>query len=153
MMTITYPTPDYDPSAPLMTVADVLDRVGSCIDQQSRTGRSLWIMFVDPDGVQLPVLVPIDGVPERPEPHEARAVCQVIAHVLNDAAPGGSAVISLTRPGSGKVLESDRHWASTLHEAADDGGAALRLVCLATRDGIRQLGPGSNGGKRQRQGS
>ncbi len=139
MMTITCSNPDDDISAPLMTAADVLDRVGSCIDEHSRTGRSLWIMFVDPDGVQLPVLVPIDDVPESPELRDARAVCQMIAHVLDDAAPGGSAVISLARSGSGKVRESDRRWASTLRDAAADGGATLRMVCLATRDGIRQL--------------
>jgi len=139
MKTITCTAPDYDMSAPLKTDADVLDRVGSCIDQQSRTGRSLWIMFVDPEGVQLPVLVPIDGAPESPVLGDARAVCRLIAQVLSDAAPGGSALISLTRSGSGNVRESDRLWASTLREAAADEGTTLRMVCLATRDGIRQL--------------
>ena len=137
MTTIT--TPDYDISAPLMTDADVLDRVGSCIGQQSRTDRSLWVMFVDPGGVQLPVLVPIDGVPESPEPGDARAVCHLIAQVLSDAAPGGSAVISLTRPGTRHVSESDQDWTSTLCAAAADEGTTLRMVCLATRDGIRRL--------------
>ena len=126
-------------AAPLMTDADVLDRVGFCIDQPSRTSRSLWIMFIDPGGVQLPVLVPVDGVPERPDPGTARAVCHMIARVLSDAAPGGSAVISLTRPGTGHVRESDRCLSSTLREAAAAQGTTLRMVCLATRDGVRQL--------------
>jgi hypothetical protein len=121
--------------------ADVLDRVGACIDKQSRTGRSLWIMFVDPGGAQLPVLVPIDGVPECPEPDDARAVCHLITQVLNDAAPGGSAVISLTRSGTGHIRESDRRWTSTLLRAAADEDTSLRMVCLATSDGMCQLGP------------
>jgi hypothetical protein len=152
MTTIACTTPDYDMSAPLMTDADVLERVGSCIDQQSRTGRSLWIMFVDPGGVQLPVLVPIDGVPESPEPGDARAVCHLITQVLSDAAPGGSAVISLTRPGTGHVRESDQHWTSTLRKAAADEGTTLRMVCLATRDGIRRLDPLTSIGARARSG-
>ena len=139
MKTISGTTPDYDMSAPLKTDADILDRVASCIDQQSRTGRALWIMFVDPGGVQLPVLVPIDGAPESPEPSDARAVCHLVAQVLSDAAPGGSAVISLTRSGTGHVRESEQHWASALREAAADEGTTLRMVCLATRDGVRQL--------------
>jgi hypothetical protein len=139
MTTTACTTPDYDMSAPLITDADVLDRVGFCIDQQSRTGRSLWIMFVDPGGVQLPVLVPIEGVPESPEPGDARAVCHLIAQVLSDAAPGGSAVISLTRSGAGHIRESDQHWASTLRKAAVYESTTLWMVCLATADGVRQL--------------
>ena len=139
MMTISCSTPDYDMSAPLKTDADVLDRVGSCIDQQSRSGRALWIMFVDPGGVQLPVLVPLDGVPEIPEPGDARAVCHLVATVLSDAAPGGSAVISLVRSGTGQVRKSEQHWTSALREAASDEGTTLRMVCLATSDGVRQL--------------
>ena len=139
MTTITCTTPDHDLSAPLMTDVDLLDRVGSCIDQQSRTCRSLRIMFVDPGGIQLPVLVAIGGAPERPEPNDARAVCHLITQVLSDAAPGGSAVIALTRPGTGHVRESDQRWTGTLREAAAAEGTTLRMVCLATRDAVRQL--------------
>ena len=138
-MTTTGTTPDYDMSAPLITDGDVLDRVGSCMAQQSPDSRSLWIMFVDAGGVQLPVVVPLDGIPESPEPAGAHAVCHMIGHVLDDAAPGGSAVIALTRPGTGHVRESDQRWASSLREAAAEEGVSLRTVCLVTWDGIRQL--------------
>ena len=72
MMTITSTMPDYDMSEALITDADLLDRVGFCIAQQPGTGASLWIMFFDPGGVQLPVLLPIDGVPESPGPGTRR---------------------------------------------------------------------------------
>lgn len=138
MPTITYSTPDHDMSAPLLTDADVLDRVGSCIDQQSRDARSLWLMFVDHDSIQLPVLVPIEGVPEHPDPADARAICKVISQVLRDAVPGGSTVIALARPGTGRLGESDRQWASALREAADEG-TRIRMVCLATTTEVLRL--------------
>ncbi len=139
MMTITSTMPDYDLSEALITDADLLDRVGSCIAQQPGTGASLWIMFFDPGGVQLPVLLPIDGVPESPGPGDAPTVCWIIAQALGDAAPGGSAVITLARPGPGRVCESDERWASALREAAVSEGTMLRMVCLATSEGVRQL--------------
>lgn len=139
MTTTACNTPDFDMSAPLTTDADVLDRVGSCIDQQSRARRSLWLMFLDSDGIQLPVLVPVDDMPEHPAPADARALCHVIAHVLLDAAPGGSAVISLTRPGTGVVRGSDQQWNNALHKAAASEGAMIRMVCLATKDGVSRL--------------
>lgn len=140
MMTTTGTTPDHDMSAPLITDAQVLDRMGSCMARQSPAGRSLWIMFIDPVGVQLPVIVPLEDVPENPEPAGAHAVCHMTAGVLSDAAPGGSAVIALARPGTGQVRESDQRWASALREAAASEGMTLRMVCLATWDGIRELG-------------
>ncbi len=99
----------------------------------------MWLLFLSPDGVQLPVVVPIDDVPERPGPLLVGNLCGVIADVLADAAPGGSAVVTLTRPGNETVDDTDRYWFRTLYRAARERGASLRLLCLATQAGIRQL--------------
>jgi len=60
MMTITGGTPDFDLLTPLDTDADVLDRVDQLIGEDARRDRSLWLLFLDADAVQLPVVVPID---------------------------------------------------------------------------------------------
>lgn len=141
MLTTKGGTPDFDLLAPLSTDADVLNRVDQIIGYDARRRRSMWLLFLDPDGVQLPVIVPIDDFPAEPEADGALSICHLIAHVLEDAAPGGSAVITLVRGDGRALIGSDRHWLLALQEAAAHADARLRMICLATADGIRQLEP------------
>lgn len=131
--------PGIDLAAPLTTDQDLVCRVDHLVDQDSRRHRSLWLFFLSGDGVQLPVVVPIDGVPERPDGLLVGNLCGVIAQVLGDAAPGGSAVLTLARPGDAAVDDTDRYWFRALHAAARQRGTAIRLICLATPAGVRRL--------------
>jgi hypothetical protein len=145
MMTLTGGTPDSDLLAPLTTDAEVLDRVDQLIDTDARRDRSLWLLFLAADAVQLPVVVPIDDVPASPGPGAAASLCDMIARVLHDAAPGGSVVITLVRGNGLSVTDPDRQWLMALKVAAARTGVHLRMVCLATRDGARRLD--SSGGE------
>jgi hypothetical protein len=139
MTTITGGTPDYDLLAPISTDADVLDRVDRLIDTDARRDRSLWLFFLTADAVQLPVVVPVDDLPISPDPDTAESICRLIAHVLSDTAPGGSAVVTLV-PGNGlSVTAADQRWLLALRSAAAKADAHLRMLCLATREGTRQL--------------
>ena len=131
--------PDLDLTAPLSTDQDVLRRVDWLVDQHSRRNRTLWLLFLSSDGVLLPVVVPIDGAPERPDPQFVGNMCFVIADVLAHQAPGGTAVVVLTRPGSETVDDTDRYWFRTIQGAAREHGASIRMVCLATQTSVRQL--------------
>jgi hypothetical protein len=131
--------PDLNLNAPLSTDQDVLRRVDRLVDQHSRRYRSLWLLFLSSDSVLLPVVVPIDGVPERPDPRFVGNMCFVIADVLAHQAPGGTAVVVLTRPGSETVDDADRYWFRTIHGAAREHGASIRMLCLATQTSVRQL--------------
>lgn len=128
-----------DLAAPLTTDQDIIRRVDHLLDEDSRQHRSLWLLFLSSGGVQLPVIVPIDDVPARPDWLLTRNLCEVIADVLGEAAPAGSAVVTLTRPGAETVDDSDREWFHALHAAGRESGAAVRLICLATQAGTRQL--------------
>jgi hypothetical protein len=141
MMTNTGGTPEYELLAPLDTDTDVLDRVDQLISLDARRDRSLWLMFLAADAVQLPVVVPIDDVPANPDPRAAGSICDVIACVLNDAAPGGSVVITLARDNGRAVTESDQRWFTALQAAAAQTGISLRMFCLATPDAVRRLDP------------
>jgi hypothetical protein len=131
--------PGFDPAAPLDTDEDLLRRVDHLVDRDARHRRSLWLLFLSSEHVQLPVVVPVDDVPDRPETGLVGNLCGIIAEVLEDAAPGGSAVITLTRPGGEAVSETDAYWFRALCGAARERGAAIRMICLATPAGIRQL--------------
>jgi len=141
MMTITGGMPDYDLLAPLDTDTDVLDRVDQLIGVDARCDRSLWLLFLAADAVQLPVVVPIDDVPANPDARDAGSICDTTAHVLNDAAPGGSVVITLVRDNGRSVTDSDQQWLMALQAAATRTGVHLRMFCLATTDGVRRLEP------------
>jgi hypothetical protein len=139
MITITGGTPDHDHLAPLSTDAAVLDRVDQIIGMDARRDRSLWLFFLSADAVQLPVVVPIDDVPARPGPDAAGSICDMVAHVLHDAAPGGSVVITLVRGTGLSATDADQQWLMALRAAAARTGVRVRMLCLATRDGARRL--------------
>jgi hypothetical protein len=139
MVTITSGTSDYDLFAPLNTDAEVLDRVDQLISNDARRDRSLWLLFLAADAVQIPVVVPIDDMPASPGPETAGSICHMIAHVLHDAAPGGSVVITLVRGNGLTVTDPDQQWLMALRAAAARTGVHLRMLCLATRDGARRL--------------
>src|SRR5215472_4476698 len=133
------PAPSADIAVPLRTDEDVLRRVDLLINPDARLERSIWLLFLSASGVQLPVVVPIDGVPEQPDLTSARSLCWVIAEALRNNVPGGHAIVVLTRPGAATAGPVDRDWAATLHRAAGDRGASLRMVCLATPSGLSRL--------------
>ena len=139
MMTITAGTPDYDLQAPLSTDAEVFDRVDQLVGEDARRDRSLWLLFLTADAVQLPVVVPIDDVPASPDPGTAETICDMAGHVLHDAAPGGSVVITLVRGNGLSATGPDHQWLMALKSAAARSNLHLRMLCLATRDGTRRL--------------
>lgn len=138
-MMITTGTPYYDLLDPINTDAEVLVRVDQLIETDARRDRSLWLLFLTADGLQLPVVVPIDDIPLSPDPDSADNICHVIAHVLSDAAPGGSAVITLVRESGLGVTDPDEEWLMALKTAAEKADLHLRMLCLATREGTRCL--------------
>ena len=63
----------------------------------------------------------------------------MIAHILRDSATGGSAVITLVRDDGLSVTGPDQQWFMTLRSAAATTGVHLRMLCLAAREGTRQV--------------
>jgi hypothetical protein len=136
-------------ATPVRTDADVLARVALIIDDEARRLRALWLFFLDLDGLQNEVVVPIDCIPALPDPQLAGTVCHVVSRLLSDAetsaqcpgSPAGSAIITLSRPGIADLGEADRRWLSALQQGAAAYKAPIRMLCLATPGGVRELGP------------
>lgn len=139
MTTITGGTPDHDLLAPLGTDTDVVSCVDQLIGENARRDRSLWLILLAADAVQLPVAVSIGDVPATPDPDSAGSICSVIAQVLDDAAPGGSAVITLVPGDEVSWADSGLQWLTALRAAAATTGVHLRMFCVATRDRVWQL--------------
>ncbi len=128
-------------ATPVRTDADVLARVTAIIGEQAQAAPALWLFFLDGDGMQSDVVVPIDDVPDLPDPRLAGNVCYIVSQVLSSTEPGGSAVITLSRPGPADHGERDLHWLRALQDGAAAHNSPIRMLCLATPAGVRELGP------------
>jgi hypothetical protein len=130
-------TLNIDDALPVTTLQEARARVFDLVGHAIR--RQLWLMLFDAHGQQLSLLIPIDGIPVRPEPGSVRPFAVGINDLLAQEAPGGSVIVTLERPGSAALTDADRAWAIELTEsfgtlmrftglfvAHDDGVAVLR---------------------------
>lgn len=132
------PTPATAP--PLRTDDDVLRRVELQVGRALRDG-TLWLLFVDGDQRQAPVVSPIDDVPRLPDRmigNLGLLLGQVLPDLATDAGPG-SVVFVRERLGRDGVLPDDRVWAEVLATMCRAHGIVHRGVYLSTPGGVRAL--------------
>jgi hypothetical protein len=132
-MDITLRTED---APPIRTVDEARDRVAELIGPALH--RQLWLMMLDANGDQLPVLIPVDGIPLRPEPGSSAPVAAAITELLTIQAPGGSVILTLERPGSAALTAPDQAWALELDASF---GKLMRItgMFVAHDDGVCEL--------------
>ena len=136
------PIPNAADAPLLLTDADVLQRVTDLVGPAAAV-RQLWLMFVDGDGRQAPVVVPIADMPRRPQDGPLAGLAQILAGLRGeldtDLGPG-SVILTLERVGADTVLPADSEWAAALALTCERAGMALRGVFLSTSGGVRRLG-------------
>lgn len=127
-------SPSYEDSTlvPLSTDALIQERAAALIGRAIR--RQLWVMFLDEDDVQLPVLMPIEGLPAEPEAGDSLAKA---LRVVVDGVAAHSVILVLERYGGEALTASDRAWAKALHDAAAATEVRLRGILLSHRGGVR----------------
>lgn len=118
---------------PLITDDDVLARVTLLVRNALR--RQLWLMFLDGDDRQLPVLMPTD-VPANPGTADASNLARFI-HGVNDDLGATSIVVSLERRGSDEISEDDRAWFRLVRDACALAELKLRGPVLVHTRGAR----------------
>jgi hypothetical protein len=127
--------------APVISDDDVLGRVAAVISPAARHRRTLWLLFLECDGTQADRVMPVDGLPDRPGAAAAGHVCYLASESI-DQAPGlVSVVITLTRSGALQRTDADRHLLRALQHGAGRYATPVRMLCLATPDGVIELGP------------
>lgn len=118
---------------PLITDDDVLERVRLLVRNALR--RQLWLMFLDADDRQLPVLMPTD-VPAAPGTTDASNLARFISGV-NDDLNATSIVVSLERRGSDEISDDDREWFRLVRDACVMAELRLRGPVLVHTRGVR----------------
>jgi len=123
---------------PLILDVDVARRVEHVIGRALE--RRVWLLLLDASAVQLPVLLPCDGVPARPAADDADHLGRVVREIAVIAG-AASVVIVLERPGPERIAEPDREWARTLRAACGNAGMPLRALLLSHTRGVRWIAP------------
>ena len=101
---------------PLRTDDDVARRVAALVGRATRDD-TLWLLFVDGDDRQAPVVVPVEELSGPPDDEMVTALGDVLEGFLPDlatAAGAGSVVFVRERLGPDDVLPADRAWAEAL---------------------------------------
>jgi hypothetical protein len=118
---------------PLTSDDDIQERVSTLIGRANI--RQLWLLFLDGDGVQLPLLVPIEGLPSKPTPAEAEDIVTTIGEIMQTVS-ASSVVFVWERYGSAQLTAQDAAWARSLHVACLVGNVRLRAMLLSHHSGV-----------------
>lgn len=121
---------------PLDDDAALLERVRTLV--QRGFVRRLWLVLLDDESRQLPVMPQIEEMPRSPG---ADAV-QVLAQLLDQVGEFCTAVaFVLERPGRPRPEPDDLAWADAIARAASGSPVRLRAVLLAHGVGVDPVEP------------
>lgn len=130
------PSPAETRERPLTSDFDVLHRVEQLLVRANM--RQLWLMFLDADNLQLPVLMPIDHLPVLPDEQSAQGFSESL-RMLVDHLEASALIIVIERYASATLNVQDAAWAASLRKACDRAEIPLRALVLLYRGGARML--------------
>lgn len=118
---------------PLVTSTDIEDRVADLIGPA--IVRKVWLLLLDGERRQLPLLMPIEGLPSRAPSGASmgpflRAVC---------IEPAAEVVGVLERPGGPRLTPEDRGWLRLLAAGLIEAGLGSAGMVLSHTRGVRWL--------------
>ena len=123
-------------AAPVTTIAEARERVADLLGPAH--SRALWFMMLDRYGSQLPVVVPIDGIPLYPEPEQLGSMASKFCSFVHEHGPDGSVILTLERPGPAALTAPDQAWGAAL-QTAFGGVTRVMAMFLVYDDGIAVL--------------
>jgi hypothetical protein len=134
-------TPPQLASVPIRSADDLTARWTTVLDPPIFGARSLWVIWLDDDGLMLPIIVPVDDLPSRPDRELLSGLLQVASGVLDDQLPDddGHIGFALCRPGPPEVSEDDDDWAEALRDAFDESIDGTWSLHLAAAGRVTQL--------------
>ncbi|MGY2079859.1 hypothetical protein [Modestobacter sp. SYSU DS0657] len=106
---------------PVRSTADLTRRWAALLEPPVFPARSLWLAWLDGHGLMLPLLVPVEVLPERPE-HLVLSHLLALHETVTDQAADDPThlAMALCRPGAGTATEADAEWADALDEELAD---------------------------------
>ena len=109
-------------SVPIRSAQDLTDRWAMLLNPPVFGARSLWLCWIGADGRMLPVVVPIDDLPELPDAGLLMGLREVHDGVTDAHLDGeGHLAMALCRPGRPEITAGDDEWAEEFRAMFDDG--------------------------------
>lgn len=113
-------------ASPLYTDDDMIRRIEHLLAPAGNPGQ-LWVMFLDADHRQIPVIAPFEGCPALPDPADVDGLTHLMREALADHVGGaGSVLLVRERLGGDTPTEQDHCWAAAL-----TGGCARQHLDVA----------------------
>jgi hypothetical protein len=106
---------------PVRSAAELTRRWMQLLDPPTFAARSLWVTWLGPDGRQLPIVMPVDELPDRPSSATLSGLLQLSDAVLTEHLGGrGHLAMALCRPGRPTPAHDDLAWAAAIRDALPD---------------------------------
>ena len=131
---------DIIPDQPLADDAALLAFANFLHDGVRPRRRTLWFVMLDGERRPLPVIVPVDHVPDEPDLRLVSDLGRAWREILQ-CEPGAAILLMLERPGSSAASFEDHAWRVALRAAAAEHDLAVAAFFLATADGVVALAP------------
>jgi hypothetical protein len=94
--------------------------------------RTLSLVFLDDDECALPTVIPLDGMPDKPDDPLIASLGHIIRSSMTGT-PAASVVMLMSRQGSHAITADDRCWNAEL------SGLSSWPIFLATHGGFQNL--------------
>lgn len=120
---------------PIRSEHDLVGRVTELIG--SAHSLQLWLLFLDEEGLQLPLMLPMTDIPATPDDDTISALARIES--LAGMVGAASVAIVLERPGGADATDDDHAWLSAIETAATRGSFAIHGVLLAHDSGVVPL--------------
>lgn len=128
------------PNQPLTDDAALLAFARFLHDGVTPRWRTLWFVMLDGERRPLPVIVPVDHVPDEPDVRMVNELGRAW-HGIGQGEPGASILLMLERPGSADASVEDHAWRVALGAAAVEHDLTVAAFFVATADGVVVLAP------------
>jgi hypothetical protein len=108
-------------AVPIRSDDELTERWAAMLEPPVFRARSLWLAWIDHDGLMLPVVLPVDDVPPVPDAGMLDGLRQLHLGIAQDRlSRGGRLAMALCRPGRPTVTRYDNAWVEGLREALDE---------------------------------
>ena len=106
---------------PVRSADDLTARWTALLDPPVFGARSLWLSWIDADGLMLPVVVPVDDVPRRYDHRMTTGLLHLHDVMTEEHLTGeGHLATALCRPGGPEATDDDYEWAEDLRSDLED---------------------------------
>lgn len=123
---------------PITSDQQVLERVDELIGKAVR--RQLWLLFIDEQDRQIPLVIPMADYPAAPYNNNAELLAARIAEVVEKTG-AAQVIVVWERRLRATTTEADRAWARELAAACSDADVSIRAQLISHRDGTRWFAP------------